>query len=120
MKFLSEQHKKRYMELKNKVGFSIDRGEYASLIYLLTSELLFLKINNIFDINNGLKATEEIEEAKKLMSKTEIVLIDLALHLFTNQIHGDSINQIFSNLDNDNFSLAIESIKIAYGKKATF
>lgn len=118
MNFLHETHKQRYINLKDKVGFSNDIGEHASLVYLLTSDLLFSKINDIFDIHTGLKTTE-IEKAKETMATGEIVLLDLALHLFKKEINGDSINKIFSNLDNVNFNLALESIRIAYGK-ATF
>lgn len=118
MNFLHKTHEQRYTDLKDKIGFSSDKGEYASLVYLLTSDLLFSKINDIFDIHSGLKTTE-IEKVKEVMATGEIVLLDLAFHLFRKEINGDSINKIFSNLDAINSDLALDAIRISYGK-ATF
>lgn len=114
MEFTNKQHKEKYEEVKQGMGFSNDTGEYASFAYILSSPIIYPKVNLILSKDYKFRGNDEVQELISPLSSSEKVLINLAISLFRSA-EGDTVNDIFSCLDKDNFEIALTSIRIRFG-----
>ncbi|MBH8032984.1 hypothetical protein I6A86_17895 [Clostridioides difficile] len=114
MEFTNKQHKEKYEEVKQGMGFSNDTGEYASFAYILSSPIIYPKVNLILSKDYKFRGNDEVQELISPLSSSEKVLINLAVSLYTST-GGDSVLDTFTSLDKDNFEIALNSIKIRFG-----
>lgn len=114
MEFINKQHKERYEEIKQGMGFTNDTGEYASFTYILSSPIVYPKVNLVLGKDYKFRGYDEVKDLIAPLSTSEQVLINLAVSLYTST-GGDSVMDTFTSLDKDNFEVALNSIKIRFG-----
>ena len=118
MNFINKKHQEKYEEIKQGMGFTNDRGEYASLAYILSSPLLGSKIDIVLGDDYRYRGYDEVQEIITnfpfLTSESERVMINLAISLYSSY-GGDTIVNIFRALDKENFKVALNSINIRWG-----
>lgn len=97
--FLNEEHKEKYLKLKEQIGFTSDKGEYSSFAYLVSTLPISVNTNNFTDVD------------KSKLTDSQVTILDLAISLFT----GREFNLMnIKKLDNNNLKLALNAIKIRF------
>lgn len=114
IKFLKEEHIDRYEKAKNHVGFESNIGGYASFTYLLTSDLLYETCSEVFYPTFKPEKALNILENGKCLSKSQKIMLKLALDLYRDNYEGDSIMEVFSCFDEENSKVVLESLKIHF------
>lgn len=121
MEFLSTVHEKKFEELIEKQGRA--GVEHKTLFYIISgNQDLFAQVNKIYDFKQGMLCdraeTEEGELYFKglLTSGSSKRLINLGVQLF-NGTNKQNVLDTFTGLDQDNFKLAINAIKIRFNQQ---
>lgn len=114
MEFINKQHKERYEEIKQGMGFKNDIGEYASFAYILSSPMLYSKVSLVLSEDYKFRGYDEVQELIAPLSTSERKLINLAVSLYRSS-GGDAVVDTFYGLDKENFLVALNSIKIRFG-----
>ena len=110
--FLNGTHKSNFLELTRKDNTKFGDMERLSLFYILSCEMLYNKASKFYNFNEH---TINSDCDMNCLSSAEKSLVRLAFHLFTsNNTYAESINDIFSNLDDDNSKIALNAIKARY------
>ena len=128
MHFLNEQHKKKFWQICSEdKGFDKRDLERSVLFYIMAgNDELFSHRKSIYDFQDR-SITIELDEKKNWYIPGEawhtsgtIALIRLAYNLF-NGFKDERTNprDLLSNLDEDNFKLAINAISIRFGRDLT-
>lgn len=111
----------RLLKLIEMSGLSLDKvnSKKAVLFYVLaSSKNLFNQANMIYDFKNNRLNLDFDEEGNIIfghikLTRQEEVLLNLVLQIYDN-LNNLSIRDIFSELDNDNRMIALESIKMGF------
>ena len=125
MKFIDNEHEKRFEELKNRnKNFSINDIERASALYIISAnEELFCKSKElydfekeefIFDLEKDEKGNYKIKW-KTPLSSSEKNLITLAFDLFSSN-NNIGVMQLFNTLDKNNIEIALRAIAYRFKK----
>lgn len=125
MKFIDNEHEKRFEELKNRnKNFSINDIERASALYIISAnEELFCKSKElydfekeefIFDLEKDEKGDYKIKW-KTPLSSSEKNLITLAFDLFSSN-NNIGVMQLFNTLDKNNIEIALRAIAYRFKK----
>lgn len=114
--FKSADHRDRFIAAMEEIGrvFYEDRSydaEYASAVYILTSDYSTWKNAQAYVSSTGIDFAEMLEEID--FSGGFSVLILLAGNLFNGQQHIDPLE--FLRLDENNFEVAMTAIKLRRG-----
>ncbi|HBF6599519.1 TPA: hypothetical protein KOT48_003685 [Clostridioides difficile] len=117
MIFLSESHKERYLELTKMDRTSNGDVERETFFYIISGvQDLYLEVKSIYDFeDNMLQNLDSIDNVRNYLSSSSVKLLNLALQLYNGQ-QEQTIIETFSWLDDDKFELALNSIKIRFGK----
>lgn len=99
MNYLNEEHKNKYLKLKEQIGFTSNKGEYASFAYLVSMLPIFVTVDNFNYVD------------KSKLTDSQVTILDLAISLFT----SNKFNLMdMKKLDNDNLEIAFNAIKIRF------
>lgn len=91
--------------------------ERKALFYILSGNIeLFQKSNHIYDFADRSIKLDCIDSDNVDFSSGIKKLILLAFNLYNGYNHADVLD-IFKSLDHDNFDLAINAIKIRFGRE---
>ncbi|MBY6278280.1 hypothetical protein [Symbiobacterium thermophilum] len=110
MEFLSESHQNTFAHLMELNGAPSSRGMAA--LYLLAR----FGTRMARYVSPGEIAMDELLEDSKPWSSGERALVQLAAHLLTPWAWPCTVDEALSSLDADNFEVALEALRIAYGK----
>ncbi|MGO1372413.1 MAG: DUF6075 family protein [Senegalia sp. (in: firmicutes)] len=110
---------------KDRLNLLIDRDkmhkediERKALFYILAGNLdLYEKVDYIYDFKNHIIIPECLESREVDFSSSSRKLIKLAFNLF-NGFPADVLDSFYL-LDEDNFELAINAIKVRFGHSIT-
>lgn len=113
--YKDENHKKRYEDTIFKFRYTVDR-DIKSMFYLITGvQALYSRIDDIYDFVENRIKKGNIEALEDILSRSEIHLLYLGLDLF-NQSKVQSNFSLFNSLDEVNFNLALNAIKIRFNQ----
>lgn len=105
----------RYNELMKKDGTDKEDLERKALFYILAGNIdLYSKVNYIYNFKERIINPECLESEKVDFCSSSRRLIKLAYNLF-NSFPADVIDTFYL-LDEDNFELALNAIKIRFNK----
>jgi len=118
MQFLNKEHAVNFNELIQKDNTHPRDTERYSLFYIIAgNEDLFRKIKFLYDFeSNGIKANC-LDDGNVDLSSSAKALVRLAFNLFNS--YEDKYTtpiDIFYSLDDKNYSLAMNSIDIRFGR----
>ena len=106
----------RYEELLKKDKTAEDDRERKSLFYILAGNLdLYGKVNYIYDFDERMIKSECLDSEEVDFCSSSRKLIKLGYNLY-NSSNGADVMDTFYILDNDNFELALNAIKLRFGK----
>ena len=123
--FFDNGHKERFENAINKTGHAKDNFEYASCLYILTSDIMHEHINDCFDFKDNCIKPEALLQAWQTGSTYGLTC--LAFNLFTEttptpsgitdkqrkeMIERYSTARVFWSLDSDNTQIALMAIMI--------
>lgn len=112
--FLDEQHKANFYLLLNRLEPREADIYHQTLFFILAGNPSLMEIaDNIYDFEKKELIPEVLEHNG--LSSGENALLQLAVHLYNNS-NNITVYDTFYNLDNRNFNLAINSIKLRFGK----
>lgn len=116
-RFLSIQHQERFNELllKECVGKN-DLERYAMFFIISGNDDLYKKAKYIYDFNKSCIFPDVFVNSKVDFCSSSKNLIKLAFNLYNNYDSDQTVIDTFCYLDDSNFSLAIEAIKIRFNK----
>lgn len=121
IKFLNEEHKKRYEECIEKDKTFINDNERKGMFYILSSnEDIYKKINDLYDFTSRAISFEKFFKAEGELSSAYIKMVYLAYQLYNNFKYSDfdrkdlSIIDILARLDKDNFDVCCYALKIRF------
>lgn len=113
--YKDENHKKRYEDIVARFRYTVDR-DMKSMFYLITGvQALYSNIYDMYDFVKNRIKKGNIEALEDILSRSEIRLLYLGLNLF-NQSKTQSNFSLFNSLDEDNFKLALNAIKIRFNQ----
>lgn len=112
----------RLLKLIEMSGLPLDKvnSKKAALFYVLSnSKNLFNQVNMIYDFKNNRLNLDFDEEGNIIfghikLTHQEEVLLNLVLQIYDN-LNNLSVRDIFSELDDDNRMIALETIKMGFG-----
>lgn len=110
MEFLNEDHRSTFVHLVELNGSPSSRGTAA--LYLLAR----LGPRTARYVSRGEIAMDELLEDSKPWSSGERALVQLAAHLLTPWAWPCTVDEALASLDSANFEIALEALRIAYGK----
>lgn len=110
MEFLSEDHRSTFAHLVELNDDPSPRG--AAALYLL-ARFGPRMARYVFP---GEIDMDKLLEDSKPWSSGERALVQLAAHLLTPWAWPCTVDEALSSLDADNFEVALEALRIAYGK----
>lgn len=118
MQFITEQHEKNYNELikKGNIGSDVER---ESLFYIIAGNMeLYKNVQKIYNFKEKQIRIELGEDGEFYIpnlpvSSSAKKLANLGVQLFNGTIK-QSVISTFAGLDNNNFNLAINAIKIRF------
>lgn len=121
IKFLNEEHKKRYEKCIEKDKTFINDNERKGMFYILSSnEDIYKKINDLYDFTSRAISFEKFFEVEGELSSAYIKMVYLAYQLYNNFKYSDfdrkdlSIIDILAGLDKDNFDVCCYALKIRF------
>ena len=108
-----QEHEKRYKFLLEKDTTGATDLERKALFYILAgSDDLYNKVNHIYDFNDHSINPDCFDEIDLCSSSRK--LIEIAFNHFNG--YPADISEVLSVLDNDNFELAIDSMRLRYNQ----
>jgi hypothetical protein len=118
--FIDDNHNEAYERY-----LSMDRThpqdvERKALFYILagSEDIRGKGINNFYDFTeHSIKSEVLGEESNVDLCSSSRTLVKLAFNLYNNYHESESVNNTFSGLDNKNFDLAINAVKIRFNKQ---
>lgn len=110
MKFLSDDHQNAFAYLVELNG-APNPGGMAALYLLARFGTRMARY-----VSPGEIAMDELLEDSKPWSSGERALVRLAAHLLTPWAWSCTVDEALSSLDADHFEVALEALRIAYGK----
>lgn len=117
MKYLSDEHEKRFKKMVTEDNTSIYDIERQSLFYILSGNTdLYNKKRNIYDYNNHciIKCIDQKENVVDLTSGSK-ALVKLGFNLYNGYNQSNtSVWDIFVSLDMENSILALNAIKLRF------
>lgn len=117
--FLNMNQEERFNELVLRDGTSLKDVERRALFFIFAgNEDLFNKVNNFYDFEENSIRLEGFEEVD--LTGSARGLVELAFNLYNDYEHLEkpmqSIVYLFGGLDDKNFELALQAIKIRFNK----
>lgn len=110
MEFLNEDHRSTFARLVELNGSPSARG--AAALYLLAR----FGPRMARYVSRGEIAMDQLLEDAKPWSSGERAMVQLAAHLLTPWAWPCTVDEALSSLDASNFEVALEALRIAYGK----
>jgi len=119
--FLNSEHKELFEEYIKRDKVREQDRERKALFFILSGcpDLINIDIDKIYDFREHcLIINPEIEEDinQFALSSSSGALLLLACNLYNNRNKSLSVSDTFSNLDEGNFKLALNSIKIRFDR----
>lgn len=106
-----------FIELLEKVGADANNPEHKSLFWIISQNKTFYKrAQEIYDFEANTIIPECLVEDS--FSASEKAMLRLAFNLFNGLMsHNNDVADIFSVLDDHNFEICIEAIRIRFSKQ---
>lgn len=107
-----------YQKILEKATVNKKDFERKSMFYILANNRdLLSKINYIYDFKEGFIKLECLEEQTVDFSSSSKALVKLSFNLFNGyQTENDDPLNLLSNLDEENFEIALKAIRIRFNK----
>ena len=117
MKFQNREHEGNLLKLLVKDQSHPRDKERRALFYILAGNAdLYSKADRIYDFNEHLIKLECLNDGSVDLCSSSRALVKLAYNLYNGYEDSDfSPMDIFSNLDTDNYHLAMESLNVRFG-----
>ena len=115
--FLDQDHKEIYQNFFNLANVHKSDKERKAFFFILSgNEETTKEINNIYNFQeNRLQLNTADDEIKGFnISSSSKDLIKLACNLYNSSFNSFSVVDVFKNLDDDDFHLAISAIRIRF------
>ncbi len=117
MKFQNRDHEGNLLKLLVKDRSHPRDKERRALFYILAGNAdLYSKADRIYDFNEHLIKLECLNDGSVDLCSSSRALVKLAYNLYNGYEENDfSPMDIFSNLDTENYHLAMESLNVRFG-----
>lgn len=103
-------------ELLNKDQTSAFDVERRALFTIFSNDDLFSKVHHLYDFSEHSIKPESLENGDVDLSNSSLKLVKLAYNLFNGYYKADVL-ETFAGLDEYNFDLCIQAIKIRFNKE---
>ena len=115
--FLNNEHKERFQELTQKAKvFEGDMERKALFFILAGNDDLYKKVNHIYNFKENGIDPDCLESGKVYFSSSARKLVKLAYNLYNSYPSEDTVIDTFYLLDEENFKLAINAIKLRFNR----
>lgn len=115
--FLSGEHEERFQELTQKAEVFEGDIERKALFFILAgNDDLYKKVNHIYDFRESEINPDCLESGKVDFSSSARKLVKLAYNLYNSYPSEETVIDTFYLLDEENFKLAINAIKLRFNR----
>lgn len=112
--FLDMEHKENFNELMERAKVSKGDTERKALFYIVSGNFdLYNKVNHIYNFEENKINIDCLEGGKVDFSSSSRTLVKLAYNLY-NSYPSDSVIDTFYLLDEQNFKLAMNAIRLRF------
>lgn len=120
--FLTSLHEERFNEFVERDNTGIkDRERKALFLVFASNEDLYSKVNDFYDFDDHSIKLEGFDQVD--LTSAVRGLVELAFNLYNNYSHPNesmkSVNDLFADLDDRNFELALTAIRVRFDQVIT-
>lgn len=114
--FLNQDHDELYKKYCNLSHMHLKDRERKAFFFILSGnpDLISKGINNIYNFRENQLEIDINEGVNFDLCTSSEALLKLACNLYNSSLHSLSVSNTLSNLDEDNFHLAITAMRIRF------